>query len=158
LVFSTLHTNNAAGVIPRLVDMGVDPFLIAPTILLAIAQRLARTLCPDSRKEIPITAPIKERIEQEMAEMPATVKKTIEIPEKIYQGVPSPFCPQGARGRTGIFEILKETPELENVILTNPVKAAIMKEARRQGMLTMREEGLLKLFNGTIGFEEMDKL
>jgi type IV pilus assembly protein PilB len=158
LVFSTLHTNNAAGVIPRLVDMGVDPFLLAPTILLAIAQRLVRTLCSDSRKEIPVLGPVKERVEKEMVDIPATIKRAIKIPEKIYQGLPSASCPQAARGRTGVFEILKRTPELENIILTNPVEAEIMKEGRRQGMLTMREEGLLKLFKGTIGFEELDKL
>lgn len=158
LVFATLHTNNAAGVVPRLVDMGVDPFLIAPTILLAIAQRLVRTFCPDSRKEIPVAGPAKERIEKEMADIPAIIKKAIKIPEKIYQGLPSSTCPQGARGRTGVFEILKRTSELENIILTNPSESEIIKEGRRQGMLTMREEGLLKLLNGTIGLEELDKL
>jgi len=158
LVFATLHTNNAAGVIPRLVDMGVDPFLIAPTILLAIAQRLVRTFCPDSRKEIPVAGPVKERIEKEMADIPAVIKKVIKIPGKIYQGFPSSTCPQGNKGRTGVFEILKRTPELENIILTNPIESEIIKEGRRQGMLTMREEGLLKLLEGTIGLEELDKL
>ncbi len=158
LVFATLHTNNSAGVVPRLIDMGVDPFLIAPTILLAIAQRLVRTFCPDSRKEIPVTGPAKERIEKEMVDIPAIIKKAVKIPEIIYQGLPSSTCPQGTKGRTGVFEILKRTPELENIILTNPSESEIIKEGRRQGMLTMREEGLLKLLNGTIGLEELDKL
>ncbi|MBI4692097.1 MAG: Flp pilus assembly complex ATPase component TadA [Candidatus Terrybacteria bacterium] len=158
LVFSTLHTNNAAGIIPRLVDMGVDPFLIAPTLLLAIAQRLVRTLCPDSRKEIPLTGAVKERIEKEMMDMPPEIKKNFKIPDKIYQGIPSAVCPQGAKGRTGIFEILRKTPELENIILTNPAEPEIMKEARRQNMFTIREEGLVRLFNGAIGFEEFTKL
>jgi type IV pilus assembly protein PilB len=158
LVFATLHTNNSAGVVPRLIDMGVDPFLIAPTILLAIAQRLVRTFCPDSRKEIPVTGPAKERIEKEMVDIPAIIKKAVKIPEIIYQGLPSSTCPQGTKGRTGVFEILKRTPELENIILTNPSESEIVKEGRRQGMLTMREEGLLKLLNGTIGLEELDKL
>lgn len=158
LVFSTLHTNNAAGIVPRLVDMGGDPFLIAPTVLLAIAQRLVRTLCPDSKKEIPMTAVVRARIEKEMADIPPEIKKQFKIPDKIYQGIPSAVCPQGAKGRTGVFEILKKTPELENIILTNPVDLEIMKEARRQNMFTIREEGLLKLFNGAIGFEEFTKL
>lgn len=158
LVFSTLHTNNAVGIVSRLVDMGVDPFLIAPTLLLSIAQRLVRTLCPDSRKEIPVTGAVKERIEKEMIDIPLEIKKNFKIPDKIYQGIPSAACPQGARGRIGVFEILRKTPELENIILTNPADPEIMKEARRQNMFTIREEGLLKLFNGTIGFEEFTKL
>ena len=97
LVLSTLHTNNAIGVIPRLVDMGVDPFLIAPTLVLAIGQRLVRTLCPDSRKSIPVTGAIKERIEKEISEMSPAMKKSVKIPADIYQGIPSSACPQGAK-------------------------------------------------------------
>ncbi len=158
LVFSTLHTNNAVGVIPRLVDMGVDPFLIAPTLVLAIGQRLVRTLCPDSRKSIPVEGPIKERIERELADFPPEMKKAIKIPDQIYQGLPSPSCPQGAKGRAGVFEILAKTPQLENIILSNPVEPEIFKEARRQRMLTMREDALLKVFTGIVGLEELNKL
>lgn len=158
LVLATLHTNNAAGVIPRLVDMGVDPFLIAPTLLLAIAQRLVRTLCPDSRKEMPVVGAVRERIEKELSGIPPEIAKNIQIPDKIYQGVPSGLCPQGARGRTAVHEILQKTSELENIILTNPSESEIIKEARRQGMLTMRESALIKVFNGTVGLEEANKL
>ncbi len=158
MVFSTLHTNNAAGVIPRLIDMGVDPFLIAPTLLLAIAQRLARTLCPDSRKEIPLTNIIKERLEKELSDMSPAIKKAIMKAEKVYQGVPSSTCPRGARGRTGGFEILEKTPELENIILTNPTEPEIMKEARRQGMITIREQAIMKVFDGIISLDEFNKL
>ena len=157
-VFSTLHTNNAAGVIPRLVDMGVDPFLIAPTLLLAIAQRLAKTLCPDSRKEIPLTNIIKERLEKELVDMSPAIKKAVAKAEKAYQGIPSSTCPRGARGRTGVFEILKKTPELENIILTNPAESEIMKEARRQGMITIREQAITKVFDGIISLDEFNKL
>ncbi|TSD02049.1 MAG: putative type II secretion system protein E [Parcubacteria group bacterium Athens0714_24] len=158
LVFATLHTNNASGVIPRLVDMGVDPFLIAPTILLAIGQRLARTLCPDSKKEIPLLGAAREKIEKEIADIPENIRKNIKTPDRIYQGVPSATCPKGARGRIGIFEILRKSPELENIILNKPIDVEIMKEARRQGMYTMREQGLMKLFEGIISFEEFNKL
>ncbi|NOY35885.1 MAG: Flp pilus assembly complex ATPase component [bacterium] len=158
LVFSTLHTNSAVGVIPRLVDMGVDPFLIAPTMVLAIGQRLVRTLCPDSRKGIPVEGPVRERIERELADFPPEIKKAIKIPDQIYQGIPSPSCPQGAKGRAGVFEILAKTPQLESIILSNPVEPEIFKEARRQRMLTMREDALLKVFAGTVGLEELNKL
>ena len=158
LVFSTLHTNSAVGVIPRLVDMGIDPFLIAPTIVLAIGQRLVRTLCPDSRKSIPVEGAVRDRIERELADFPPEIKKVVKIPDQIYQGVPSPSCPQGAKGRAGVFEILAKTPQLESIILSNPVEPEIFKEARRQRMLTMREDALLKVFAGTVGLEELNKL
>lgn len=158
LVFATLHTNNAAGAVPRLIDMGVDQFLIAPTILLSVAQRLVRTLCPDSRNEIAVTGIIKERIEKELAEIPVALKKMIKFPEKIYQGIPSAVCPQGAKGRTSVFEIIYRTPQLESIVLANPAEVEVMKEARRQGMLTMKEEALIKVFNGILGFEEVNKL
>lgn len=158
MVFSTLHTNNAAGVIPRLVDMGVDPFLIAPTLLLAIAQRLARTLCSESRKEIPLTNIIKERLEKQISDMSPAIKKDIIKAEKVYQGIPSSTCPRGARGRTGVFEILKKTPELENIILTTPAESEVMKEARHQGMITIREQAITKVLDGIISLDEFNKL
>lgn len=158
LVFSTLHTNNAIGVIPRLIDMGVDPFLIAPTLLLSIGQRLTRMLCTDSKKGIPFTGTIKERISRELEGLPINLKKNFKMPEEIYQGVPSATCAQGSRGRAGVFEILIKTPQLENVILANPTEPEIAKESRRQGMLTMKEAGILKLLKGEIGIEEIDKL
>ena len=138
--------------------MGVDPFLIAPTLVLAIGQRLVRTLCPDSRKSIPVTGAIKERIEKEISEMSPAMKKSVKIPADIYQGIPSSACPQGAKGRIGVFEVLERTPQLENIILSNPVEPEIFKEARRQNMLTMREDALLKVLGGVVGLEELNKL
>lgn len=158
LVFSTLHTNSAVGVIPRLIDMGVDPFLIAPTLLMAMSQRLVRTLCPDSRKLIPVESSLKMRLEKEISGAPPDLKKGLKIPENVYEGVPSASCPQGARGRMAISEILVKTPELENIILTNPVEPEILKEARRQGMFTVKEEGIMKIFEGIVGIDELDKL
>lgn len=158
LVFSTLHTNSAVGVIPRLVDMGVDPFLIAPTLLMSIGQRLVRLLCSDSRKEVPLEGSVKERILAEIEELPAGVKKGLDLSKPVYQGVPSSVCPQGSRGRIGVFEILVKTPQLENLILTNPTEPEIFKEARRQGMITMREAGILRVLKGEVGIEELNKL
>lgn len=158
LVFSTLHTNNAIGVIPRLIDMGVDPFLIAPTLLMAIGQRLARTLCEDSKNAVPLKGAAMDRIMRELEEVSLSIKKDIKIPENIYQGVPSGSCPGGSRGRIAVAEILEKTPELEKIILENPVEPAILKEARKQGMLTMKEKGVLRLFDGVIGIEELNKL
>jgi type IV pilus assembly protein PilB len=158
LVFSTLHTNSAVGVIPRLIDMGVDPFLIAPTLLMATSQRLVRTLCPDSRKNIPLTGNLKAKLEKETESIPSDLRKNFKLPENVYEGVPSASCPQGARGRMAVSEAFVKTPELENIILTNPIEQEILKEARRQGMITVREEGIKKIFEGVIGVDELDKL
>ncbi|MCK6462380.1 MAG: GspE/PulE family protein [Candidatus Pacebacteria bacterium] len=158
LVFSTLHTNSAAGVVPRLIDMGVDPFLIAPTLLMAIGQRLVRSLCSDSRNEVALDRAMKEMINHEIKNMPEEARGKFKLPEKIYEGAISPTCPRGTKGRIGVFEVLYKTPELESIILNNPVEPEIMKEARRQGMLTMKEDGLMKMLNGAISFEEFIKL
>ena len=158
LVLSTLHTNNVIGVIPRLIDMGVDPYLLAPTLIIAIGQRLVRTLCPDSREQISVTGKIKERLDEETAKMPEDIKQQIKMPKYIYRAKPSPTCPRGTYGRTAVFETIYMTKELEHVILTSPSGEAIEKEARRQGMITMREDGILKVLAGTVGLEELESI
>lgn len=157
LVLSTLHTNNAVGVIPRLIDMGIDPFLLAPTLIMAIGQRLARKLCADSRKQVAIEGKTREILTSDVSAMPDEARKAAEalMAGSIYQAEVSSLCPKGTRGRTGLFEVLKMTPELEKIILTSPSEAAIEGEARRQGMITMRQDGVIKVLKGVIGFEEL---
>jgi type IV pilus assembly protein PilB len=156
LVLSTLHTNNAIGVIPRLVDMGIDPYLIPPTLKLAVAQRLIPTLCMESRKAVTLVGALKEKIEKELADIPESTRKTIKVPSQVYQPFPSPKCPRGTEGRVAVYETLKITKELEQIILTNPSEPPIFKEARRQGMITMREDGIIKVLEGRVGFEELE--
>ncbi|OGZ18041.1 MAG: hypothetical protein A2494_03920 [Candidatus Lloydbacteria bacterium RIFOXYC12_FULL_46_25] len=158
LVFSTLHTNNAAGVIPRLIDMEVDPYLIAPTLILAVGQRLLRTMCPDSKKATPLTESMRMMLTKQLADLPESVRSTIIIPDHVYEAVPSPACPSGTKGRTAVFEFLKMDRDLEHVILTNPVEQAVYEAARAKGMLTMKDDALLKAFNGTIPFEEINNI
>ncbi|TSC68556.1 MAG: hypothetical protein G01um101466_405 [Parcubacteria group bacterium Gr01-1014_66] len=157
LVLSTLHTNNAIGVVPRLIDMGVDPFLIAPTLVLAIGQRLTRTLCPDSRKKIKIEGRAEEIIHAELAQMPTTIRAQLEknMPQEIYHSEISPTCPKGTRGRIGIYETLLMTPQLSQIILSHPSEAGIVAEAKRQEMTTIRQDGILKVLKGVIGLEEL---
>ncbi|MEK7560063.1 MAG: GspE/PulE family protein [Patescibacteria group bacterium] len=155
LVFSTLHTNNAIGVIPRLIDMGVDPYLLAPTLVLAIGQRLVRTLCEDSREEVSVEGSISEIIAQETKDMPEDLKKSIKIPKTIYKAKVSALCPKGTKGRIGVFEILSMNKELEKLILSRPSETVIEEAARNQGMITMRQSGLLKVLAGKIGLEEL---
>jgi type II secretory ATPase GspE/PulE/Tfp pilus assembly ATPase PilB-like protein len=158
LVFSTLHTNNAAGVIPRLIDMEVDPYLIAPTLILALGQRLLRTMCADSKKPVPLSESMRVMIEKELSDLPKAVRDTIVIPDQVYDAIPSPTCPSGTKGRTAVFEFLKMNRELEHIILTNPVEQAVYEEARRGGMLTMRDDAVLKAFKGIIPFEEINNI
>ncbi len=158
LVFSTLHTNNAIGVVPRLIDMGVDPYLIAPTLILAVAQRLVRTLCPESRKPVPVTESMKVMINKEFEDLPEKFRKDIVMGDTFYEAGVSPECPGGTRGRVAVFEFLEKTDEIENVILTNPVEPEIWKIARANGMTTMKEDAIRKAFEGIIPFEEVNTL
>lgn len=158
LVFSTIHTNTAAGVLPRLVDMGVDPYLIAPTLVATIGQRLVRRLCPGAGKEFPVTDSIRLMLEREFADLPPEHRTRVPKFEKFYRASPTPECPNGTRGRTGVFEIMRMTKEIEHVILNNPVEEAIYEAARKQGMLTMREDAIIKALQGQIPFEEVNSL
>ena len=158
LVFSTLHTNNAAGVIPRLIDMEVDPYLIAPTLILAMGQRLLRTMCPESKSPIPLTESMRMMIDKELSDLPAAVRNRIVIPDNVYEAIPSPTCPSGTKGRTPVFEFLEMDRDLEHIVLTNPVEQAVSEVARAKGMLTMKDDALLKAFQGVIPFEEINNI
>ncbi len=155
LVLSTLHTNSAIGAVPRLVDMGVDPYLIAPTLVLSVAQRLSRLTCASSRKLVPMDASIKAQIEESMKDLPEEHRKDIEVKSEMYDTVPSPECPQGTRGRIAVYEMFKVDNEMQSVILKNPIDSEIYKVARKKGMLTMREDAMLKAVDGTIPFAEV---
>jgi type IV pilus assembly protein PilB len=157
LVLSTIHTNDVVGVIPRLIDMGVDPFLIAPTLIMAIAQRLVNLLCSKG-KPLPIEGSIKLMIDREFQGLPEATRRKIAIPRQIYEAAPSADCPKGTRGRTAVFEVLMMNRELEQVILKNPTETEIVRVARQQGMLTIKEDAILKAFNGEVPFEEVNKL
>lgn len=155
LVLSTLHTNSAIGAVPRLIDMGVDPYLIAPTLIVAVAQRLARMTCPSSRKLVPIDPGVKTQIEEQIKDLPVDFKKNIIIKNEMYDTVPSGECPSGTRGRIAIFEMFKIDRDMQEVILKNPTNMAIYKAARSKGMLTMREDAMLKSIEGIIPFTEV---
>jgi type IV pilus assembly protein PilB len=158
LVFSTIHTNNAIGVIPRLIDMGVDPFLIAPTLQLAIAQRLVRTLCDGSGKPIPVEGSIKAMIDKQFADLPEEFRNKIPMGKELYEASPTPDCPTGMRGRTAVMEVIAMDKNIEQVILKDANEQDLYKAARAKGMLTMKEDALIKAFNKIIPFEEINTL
>ncbi len=155
LVLSTLHTNNAVGAVPRLVDMGIDPYLIAPTLILSIAQRLSHTIFPASRKAIPIDESLRIQIDQQFKDLPEEFKKDLPLKNEVYDAVPSTECPSGMKGRIAIFEMFKVDREMISVILKNPTNNEIYKQARAKGMLSMREDAILKAMQGVIPYKEI---
>jgi type II secretory ATPase GspE/PulE/Tfp pilus assembly ATPase PilB-like protein len=158
LVFSTIHTNTAAGVIPRLVDMGVDPYLIAPTLIAAIGQRLVRKLCPGAGSPVPVSDSVRLRLEKEFSDLPEDIRKTIPPFTTLYDATTTPDCPNGTRGREAVFEILQMDKDLEKVVLENPIEEKVFAAARAKGMLTMREDAIIKALAGQIPFSEVDTL
>ncbi len=158
LVFSTIHTNTAAGVIPRLIDMGVDPYLIAPTLIASVGQRLVRKLCPGAEEPMPVTESIKIMLDKEFSDLPQEFHKDLPPFTQFYTAKPTPDCPNGTRGRMGVFEIMRMNKDLEHVLLTNPIEESIYAAARKNGMITMREDAIMKALAGKIPFEEINTL
>lgn len=154
LVFSTLHTNNAVAAIPRLIDMGIEPYLIAPTLTLVMAQRLVGTLCEESKRAVPITPEIKGTIDTQFSDLPEEFKKNLPIPSQVFASQPSSTCSTGTRGRQAILEILDVDKEIQDAILKNSDEQSIKKIARGKGMLTIKEDAMLKAFKGVVSFEE----
>ncbi len=158
LVLSTLHTNNAVAAVTRLTDMGIEPYLIAPTLVLVIAQRLVGMLCQESKTPIPIEGIVKREIDNQFSDLPPEFRKDINIPDIVYGTKPSPTCSTGTRGRIAVAEVLNVDSDIENIILRKPVESEIGKMARSKGMLTMKEDAILKSFQGLIPYEEVGKL
>ncbi len=158
LVLSTIHTNTAAGAIPRLVDMGVDPFLIAPTLVAVIGQRLVRKLCPGAGDPFPITDSLREFLDREFADLPAEYRAQLPPFTQFYHAIPTPACSNGTNGRVGVFEILHMNKKIEDVVLTDPIEESIYKAAREGGMITMRESAILKALANEIPFEDVNTL
>ncbi|OYV63425.1 MAG: hypothetical protein B7X03_01950 [Parcubacteria group bacterium 21-58-10] len=158
LVFSTIHTNSAVGAIPRLIDMGVDPFLIAPTLVAVIGQRLVRKLCPGAGKPFPVDESVKQLLDRDFADLPEKYRSALPPFNQFFHASPTEECPNGTRGRTGVFEILRMNKSLEQVVLKTPVEEDVYAVARAGGMLTMREDAIKKALAGEIPFEEINTL
>ncbi|HVU75770.1 MAG TPA: GspE/PulE family protein, partial [Candidatus Paceibacterota bacterium] len=111
LVLSTIHTNDAVGTVPRLIDMGVEPYLIPPVLICSIAQRLVRTFCPGAESEVELSASEQKMIEEGLASLPK--EHRFPVPKTVYEAVRTPTCPTGMRGRMAVFEVLEMTSQLE---------------------------------------------
>lgn len=154
LVLSTIHTNNAIGVIPRLIDMGVDPYLIAPTLILTMAQRLVPRINPKCKKEVPHEESMHSMIEKEFESLPQEFRNKLDLTRSFYEAVGTDDVPSGTTGRVAVLEILPITKEIEHVILNGAQEPDIEKIARAQGMLTMKEDALLKSMDGIVPLRE----
>lgn len=158
LVFSTIHTNSAIGVVPRLIDMGVDPYLIPPTLIMTIGQRLVPMICPDGRKALPVDESLKVMIDKQFADLPAEFRHDIVMTDEVYEATPTDSCPSGTKGRTAVFEIIEMDRELERIILKSPSEDEIYSNVRAKGFLSMKENAIKKAFEGIIPFVEVNKL
>lgn len=158
-VLSTLHTNNAAGVIPRFVDMKVAPYLLPPSLTIMIAQRLTRKLCPKCKHPVPATPEQTRIIEETLKDMAPKVRETAAqktAPFQIWEAPGCDFCKgKGTKGRMAIYEAMKMTRELEDVIVKEPSEGKVRDEGKRQGMVTLRQDGILKVLDGSIGIDEV---
>ena len=158
LVFSTLHTNSAIGVVPRLIDMGIDPYLIPPTLVMAIGQRLVPLLYPESKEEMPLDESVRMMIEKQIADLPPTERSKFDLSKKIYRPKGAPSYPSGLRGRMAVFEFLPMDNDLEKLVLKNAGESEIYEMVRKKGFITMKEDAIRKALDGLIPFEEVNKL
>lgn len=174
LVFSTLHTNSAAGILPRLLDMGIEPFLIASTVRTVIGQRLVRRVADDGKQSYQSdkaeTEAIMASIGHLLPEKEEDVKKAAEdlgyetLPLRgqsaytLYKGKDSPSSPGGYKGRMGLYEVFSVTEEIQDLILKRATSADIQRVAQSQGMVTMREDGYLKALAGLTTITEVNRV
>jgi type IV pilus assembly protein PilB len=156
LVLSTIHTNNAIGVIPRLIDMGVDPYLIAPTLKLAMAQRLARTLCDGQGREEETDHATKLMIADSFKTLPKKYHDRIPSSTTIMHPEPSPKCSTGMKGRTAVSEVLEINDEIQELILRNASEDEFFMVARKNGFISLHEDAITKALNHEIPYEEMN--
>lgn len=173
LVFSTLHTNSAAGILPRLLDMGIEPFLIASTVHTVIGQRLVRRIADDResyKSDAAQTAAIKSTLKRIL---PATKEDQKAVSQDhgyqnlplltqnaytLYKGKNNPETPGGFKGRMGLYEVFTISDNIQSLILKRSTSSEIQKAAQAEGMITMREDGYLKALAGFTTIEEVNRV
>ncbi len=174
VVFSSLHTNSAAGVLPRLLDMGAEPFLIASTVNTVIGQRLVRRLCDKCHEEAQSseieTAEIKATLEKVLPKTEAETKKVAEVlgydslplasqnAYTVYKAKGCADCTSGYKGRLGIFEVFNLNDAMEKLLATRATSSEVQRQAQADGMLTMKQDGYLKALTGMTTLEEVGRV
>ncbi len=174
LVFSTLHTNSAAGILPRLLDMGVEPFLIASTVRTVIGQRLVRRVSPEVRQAYQSSPVEAEAVKQALGQvLPPTAEQVAAAAKDLgYKSLPlsnqtaytlakgtdSADAPGGYRGRMGLYEVFGVSEAIQQMIMKRSTSSQIEKVARTEGMITMRQDGYLKALNGETTIDEINRV
>jgi len=160
LVLSTLHTNDAAGTIPRLIDLGIKPQTLAPAISMAMAQRLVRKLCPKCRTEKEIGSALAKTIKDRLGSLEERFNiRNITGETKIYHPGKCTDCNEtGYKGRVGVYEAFTISREIERMILASPTVSDIADQAVKEGMTTMLQDAYLKLLNGITSIEEIERV
>ena len=159
LVFSTLHTNNAAGSFPRLLDLGINPKVISSALNVSIAQRLVRTLCPKCKKEIPLEGANKETIDKVLANVPDPIYLEGVQRKHLWTAIGCPECNNlGFKGRIGIYEAILVDTNIEKAVIINPSERDIREAAKGQKLLTLVEDGVIKVLSGITTLEELDRV
>jgi type IV pilus assembly protein PilB len=174
VVLSTLHTNSASGVLPRLLDMAIEPFLIASTVNTCIGQRLVRKVCDKCREPFKTnetqTEAIKKTLEGVLPKDAAAAKEVAaelgyqnlplatESAYTLYKGKGCDVCTNGYRGRMGIYEVFGMTPAMEQMLAKRATTTEIQAQAQKDGMLTMKQDGYLKVLSGETTLEEVARV
>jgi type II secretory ATPase GspE/PulE/Tfp pilus assembly ATPase PilB-like protein len=164
LVLSTLHTNNAAGTIPRLIDLKVNPKVISSALSLALAQRLVRKLCDhckeplqaDEKQVRVITNILGDMVNNNKLDLLNGVRPNTSY--ELYKAVGCDQCSNGYKGRIGVYEVLVMTPEIERLMDKNPSERDIKDAALSQGTPTLREDAILKVLEGVTSYEEVSRV
>jgi type IV pilus assembly protein PilB len=174
LVFSTLHTNSAAGILPRLLDMGIEPFLIASTVRTVIGQRLVRRVSEKVKEPYQSTAAetsaiisnIGKFLPKDAATMPAVAEdmgyESLPLAGQnaytLYKGKDGPETPGGYKGRMGLYEVFEIDEPIQKLILNRATSSEIQRAAQEQGMVTMREDGYFKALAGQTTIDEVNRV
>ena len=157
LVFSTLHTNNSIGAMPRMIDMGIEPFLLSASVNVVAAQRLIRKICPHCKEQILLTPAFEQEIKKELAGVPEVYLEGIDKNKlESFKGAGCEKCAKtGYLGRMGIFEVLPVTTEIQDLVLSRAPGYKIYEAASKMGMITLKQDGILKAVRGETSMEEI---
>jgi type IV pilus assembly protein PilB len=158
LVFSTIHTNTSVGVITRLLDMGVEHYLIAPVLIAALGQRLSRQIAEGCGVKMEMTPSLKELVRKQFEDMPEEFRIKMNLDRPLYEAKGNAQYASGMKGRMPVFEVLNITDEIEEAILRSKGEEEIWKIARKDGMVTIKEDAMMKCFDGKIPFIELAEL
>ena len=156
-MFGTLHTNNAIGAMPRLMDMEIEPFLLTASVNVVGAQRLVRKVCQDCKKAQPVPEALAAQLRAEVETVPDVYFDGITKGQiQIYKGEGCEKCENtGYKGRFGIFEVLPITTEIQELILSKAPNAKILDVAAKLGMISLRQDGIIKVLRGETTLEEV---